>query len=288
MKKSFAKTLLSLILALSIIIGCCPVIVYAATTESSEAADSVDPDIEIRESDAEDPETEPESVTSYSDFIDALTVLEGYAASYALEHPSEEPVALVINYIRTGVEKYNSGTWNTFCGEEKTDFTSFVAEQDELNGTNASSLRDLGLFTLPNGNQVEFSHMFGCMDMAYHTGNQATADLGSWAGDICDLLQLSQNYGVTGTVEEMAEQIRTDNEHLFLYDNPSAHSFGLLDYYGDLDAFYILNRLNGGNTISQIMKNYFTVNLNDSFRAAFFLENRLGGARTKSDMQCRF
>ena len=250
----------------------------ALPDESGEPAAGEEPEP------AEDPEEET-LVTDYSVFLSALQQLEQYADTYVREHAGEESVALVINFIRTGVEKYNSGTWNTFCGEEKTAFTAFVAEQDALNGTNAMCLKDLGLFTVPNGNEVEFSHMFGCMDMAYHTGNQATADLGSWAGDLCDLVQLSQNYGVTGTVEEMAEQIRTDNEHLFLYDNPKAHSFGQKDLYGDLDAFYILSRLGEGKSVSSIMKSYFTKDLNDSFRAAYFLEHRLGGANTKTDIR---
>ena len=249
-------------------------------------------DMQAPEPTAEPAEPEPESgaavmdagepVTDYAVFLAALTQLEQYADAYVREHAGEESVALVINFIRTGVEKYNSGTWNTFCGEEKVGFTDFVAEQDAANGTNASCLKDLGTFTLPNGNEAEFAHMFGCMDMAYHTGNQDTADLGSWAGDLCDLLQLSQNYGVSGTVDEMADQIRTDNEHLFLYDDPNAHSFGRLDLYGDLDAFYLLSRLGGGTTLSQIMRSYYTASLNDSFRAAYFLENRLGGASTKA------
>ena len=223
-------------------------------------------------------------VSEYSVFLTALEQLEQYADIYVREHADEESVALVINFIRTGVDKYNSGTWNTFCGEENTAFTSFVAEQDALYGTNASCLRNLGTFTIPNGNSVEFDHMFGCMDMAYHTGNQSTADLGSWAGDICDLLQLSHNYGVSGTVDEMVAEIST-NDRLFLYDDPSSHSFGQRDLYGDLDAFYILQRINSGNTISQIMKSYFTANLNDSFRAAFFIDNRLGGVKTRTDIR---
>ena len=254
--------------------------------DEPEAGQTAPDDAELTsEAESAEEQTAASEVTDYSAFLSALVELEQYADAYAREHAGEDPAALVINFVRTGVEKYNSGTWNTFCGEEKTAFTSYVAEQDALNGTNASSLKNLGEFTLPNGDEVEFSHMFGCMDMAYHTGNQATADLGSWAGDICDLVQLSQNYGVSGTVEEMAEQIRTDNEHLFLYDNPSAHSFGIKDLYGDLDAFYILSCLSSGKTISSIMRSYFTTQLNDSFRAAFFLENRLGGVKSRTDIR---
>ena len=217
---------------------------------------------------------------SYDEFLEALKILEQYADEFVREHPEEEAVALVINYIRCGVEEYTTGTWNTFCGEEKTAFTNYVASQDKVKGTNAGTLRDLNVFTLPNGDEVEFAHMFGCLDMAYHTGNQNTADLGSWAGDICDLLQLTSNAGVTGTVEEMAEEIRTNGKY-FLYDDPEVHSFGRMDLYGDLDAFYILNRLADDLPISSIMENYFTLNLNDSIRAKFFLANRFGDVSSK-------
>lgn len=129
--------------------------------------------------------------------------------------------------------------------------------------------------------------MFGAMDMAYHTGNQKTADLGSWAGDICDLVQLTTNAGISGTVEEMAEEIRTKNDKYFLYDHPDpeVHSFGILDLYGDLDAFYILRKLSLNGSISSVMKNYFTKNLNDGLRAKFFLDNRFDGASQKSDIR---
>ena len=162
--------------------------------EPASTDDTAEPDGETTE-----PALEP--ITTYSDFITSLTTLEAYANAYVLEHPAEEAVALVINYIRCGVEKYTSGTWTTFCGPEKTAFTSCVAEKDAENSTGAGRLRSLNEFTLPNGNAVDFTHMFGAMDMAYHTKNQNTADLGSWAGDICDLVQLTTNGGVTGTVE---------------------------------------------------------------------------------------
>ena len=236
----------------------------------------------------EDQEPEPpvfEPVTSYDAFLAALTTLETYAQAYAREHAGEDPVALVINYIRCGVEKYTSSSWTAFCGEEKTAFTNYVAEQDAVSGTAAGSLRDLHAFFLPNGDEVEFAHMFGCLDMAYHTGNQNTADLGSWAGDICDLVQLTHNAGVTGTVEEMAEEIRTNNDKYFLYDDPTAHSFGRLDLYADLDAFYILRKVGSSGSIGAVMRSYYTQSLTDSLRAAFFIENRLGGASTKSEIR---
>ena len=260
MQKSRAAKVISLILAIIMLAGIFP---------ASVLADSGN------------------TVNSYDEFITDLTCLEKYANEYVGEHSDEDAAALVINYIRCGVEKYTSGTWTTFCGPEKTAFVNYVAQQDEANGTSAGKLRSLDEFTLPNGDKVEFAHMFGAMDMAYHTGNQKTADLGSWAGDICDLVQLSTNSGISGTVEEMAEEIRTNNDKYFLYDHPDpeVHSFGILDLYGDLDAFYILQKLGSNGSISSVMKNYFTKNLNDGLRAKFFLENRFDGVRQKSDIR---
>ena len=260
MQKSRAAKVISLILAIIMLAGIFP---------ASVLADSGN------------------TVNSYDEFITDLTCLENYANEYVSEHPNEDTAALVINYVRSGVEKYTSGTWTTFCGPENTAFVNFVAQQDEANGTFAAKLRSLDKFILPNGDEVEFAHMFGAMDMAYHTGNQKTADLGSWAGDICDLVQLTTNAGISGTVEEMAEEIRTKNDRYFLYDHPDpeVHSFGILDLYGDLDAFYILRKLGSNGSISSVMKNYFTKNLNDGLRAKFFLENRFDGASQESDIR---
>ena len=261
MKKLFSKRWISLLLAVMMILSLLPLAGFAI--ENSDNG------------------------LEYSDFLTSLTALEKYADAFAREHSDEKATALVVNYIRCGVGKYTSSTWTTFCGPENTAFTGYVAEQDKANGTNAIALRSLNIFTLPNGDEVDFTHMFGAMDMAYHTGNQSTADLGSWAGDICDLLQLTTNAGVTGTVEEMAEEIRTKNDKYFLYDHPDpeVHSFGILDLYGDLDAFYILKKINNGVTISSAMKNYFTTGLTDEVRAKFFLDNRFGGVSTKDDIR---
>ena len=74
--------------------------------------------------------------TRYTDFLSSLTTLEGYADAYAREHSGEDATALVINYIRCGVEKYTSSTWTTFCGPENTAFTGYVSEQDAAGARN--------------------------------------------------------------------------------------------------------------------------------------------------------
>ena len=232
----------------------------------------------------------------YYAFLRNLRVLEGYAQTYAREHTGEDAVGLVINYVRCGVEKYTGGSWTMLAGEEKTDFTKYVTNQDAANGTTAGALRSLTEFTLPNGDEVDFVHMFGCMDISYHTmktnASAATinGDLGSWGGDICDLIDYTKKYSplTSTTVEDMAYELRTDGKHLG-YDDPSedddVHSFGILDLYGDLDAYYIVCNLADGKTISTIMNSYFNGNLTDKFRAEFLVRNRFPGVSTKEEIR---
>ena len=232
----------------------------------------------------------------YYAFLRNLKVLEGYAQTYAREHTGEDAVGLVINYVRCGVEKYTGGSWTMLAGEEKTDFTKYVTNQDAANGTTAGALRSLTEFTLPNGDEVDFVHMFGCMDISYHTmktnASAATinGDLGGWGGDICDLIDYTKKYSplTSTTVEDMAYELRTDGKHLG-YDDPSedddVHSFGILDLYGDLDAYYIVRNLADGKTISTIMNSYFNGNLTDKFRAEFLARNRFPGVSTKEEIR---
>jgi glucan-binding YG repeat protein len=223
------------------------------------------------------------SVKEYSAFLSALKVLEDYADTYA-DISGKDAGELVINFIRTGVERYNDGNWKTLAGEEIVGFTSFVEEQDAANGTNAMDLRDIVIddFRLPNGNLTDFGHMFGTMNIAY-VAAVATGDLGGWAGDLCDLLLYSKEYGnvPAGTIQQMADYIRTK---CFGVDADDA--FGMDDFYGDMDAFYLITKFKGGSQkLSELMEDYFTVSLSDADRAAFFLNNRFKGLKTQADVR---
>ena len=296
MAKKWLVSLLTLAMLLS---AAAPTAALADTQEQDDAQ------IACTDSSADDnlgAATEPtelqaaQAAPEYQAFLRNLKTLESYARVYASEHVGEDATGLVINYIRCGVEKYTSGSWIMLAGEEKTDFTKYVAEMDAANGTTAAALRDLNEFTLPNGDRVDFEHMFGCMDISYHTmQTNATAavsngDLSGWGGDICDLIDYTEKWSpITSTsVEDMAYELRTDGKHLG-YDDPSdnddVHSFGILDLYGDLDAYYIVKNLSGGKTISAVMSNYFNGNLTDSFRAEFLLRNRFPGAGTKEEIR---
>lgn len=132
-----------------------------------------------------------------------------YAQTYAAENAGENVNALIINFIRTGVERYTSGTWEMVCGKENTAFTAYVAEQDAANGTSASALKNIENFALPNGDPADLGHVFGAMDVANYAkvqgmteaAVQARADMGSWAGDITDLMYCAENVDIPDRVD---------------------------------------------------------------------------------------
>ena len=223
------------------------------------------------------------SVTAYPAFLSALKVLEGYADEYAAIS-GKDAGELVINFIRTGVDRYNDGNWKTLAGEEIVEFTAYVEQQDAIKGTNAMDLRDIVIddFRLPNGDQTDFGHMFGTMNIAYITST-ATADLGGWAGDLCDLLFYTK-YECNvpaGTVDQMADYIR-----LNCFGVDAADAFGMDDFYADLDAFYLVSKFKGGNQkLSTLMEGYFKASLTDSDRAAYFLNNRFKGLNDRDDVR---
>ena len=217
-------------------------------------------------------------VDSYADFVKELKVLEDYADSYLnTQSKYKDAGELIVNFIRTGVERYNESLWPQLAGQEITGFVNYVKAQDQAKGTTAMRLRDIKEFKLPNGDTVDFGHMFGTLNIAYFAVIQS-ADLGGWAGDICDLLNYSFYFGdvPAGTVDEQAAYIL---DHCFGVDADNA--FGMDDFYGDMDAFYLIKQMKAGETLSSVMEAYFTPDLDDGDRSAFFLNNRFKGLKTK-------
>ncbi|MBQ4141545.1 MAG: phosphodiester glycosidase family protein [Clostridia bacterium] len=251
MLRNNSKRLLSLLLAIIMVIGIMPVSVVATGATGS--------------------------VTSLNDFVKYLEVLEGYANEYHESVPgSKDPGELVLNFIRTGVERYRDDNWTTLAGQELTGFVNYVAAQDTDNNTTAMYLRDIKAFTLPNGNAVDFGHMFGCMNISYVA--KGSADLSGWAGDLCDLLDYSVrmisdiNANTDGTVEGMTAYI---GENCFGVD--ASDAFGWDDFYGDMDAYYLVSEYKKGTgSFSALMKAYFTDELSDVERSVYFMNNRFG------------
>ena len=295
--RTASRTCISLLLAAAMTMGYMPAFavaeeyedgVIAAEADGQESGDEQNGDNQLV-GDSDDGENQNdksggiEVASDYDTFISDLKVLEGYAAEYASAN-NLNAVSLVLNYIRTGIKSYNTDSWATLAGAENTEFTAYVAEQDAQNNTEAQALRGIGSFVLPNGQEAEFSHMIGALSLAYYnTGSQASADFGSFVGDICDLMEYSNGKASGANVEELAADIY---ENYLGIDDPSAHSFGILDIRGDLDAYYILTKLaTDGGSISAIAEGYFTPEMTDASRADEFLQNRFTSCGSKNTLR---
>ena len=264
MLKRIPVKVISLFLALVMLVGILPMNIWADTTTGTETETTPEVD-----------ENTYGTVTNYADFMALLVKLEEYAEAYAANPLiNKDPKLLVLNFIRCGVERYQDDNWSALAGQEIVGFTTKVKEWDAANGTEVMRLRNIVInaFTLPNGNYVDFGHMFGCMNISYL--GDGSADLSGWAGDLCDLLLYTvENLQVPdGTMDQMADYIRV---HGFGVNAPSA--FGWDDFYGDMDAYYLITELKKGEKkLSELMSEYFTASLTDKDRVVYFMNHRFG------------
>ena len=243
------------------------------------------------------PVLETPPITDYETFLTNLQLLEELAYAYIQQNPGKDPAALVIKYIRTGVDRYNSGSWGIMAGYEDAGFAKFVAEmedmincqvEDESQMICVSSLKDIASFTIPNGDTVDFGHMFGTMDITYHNNFGINhADVAGWAGDLVDLLSTADRHSVTGTVEEMVAEL---SENYLCHSIPGeSDQFSLTDMYGDMDGYYVMKVLENTTyetgVLTQIMQAYFTADLSDEQRADYMIRNRFNGVSTRNALR---
>jgi len=236
-------------------------------------------------------------IEDYDTFVMYLGLLEELTDMYVSENPGKDPLDLIIKYIRTGVERYNSGSWGIMAGYEDSDFAEFVAEMEDMINSSPDSpymlaicsLKNLKNFNLPNGDRADLGHMFGTMDITYHNHFSTNhADVAGWAGDLVDLLEFADVSGVDGTLDEMIEEISKN----YLGHTPPIDGqagFNQTDIIGDLDAFYIMQQLQKREytkgALSEVIGGYFSGTLTAEQRADYFLRNRLNGVSTRSDIR---
>lgn len=250
------------------------------------------------------------NITTFDEFIENLAILEDIADTYVKKvDPGQDPAMLVIKYIRTGVDRYNSGSWKIMAGEENKQFAEYVTKyetayndalEEGAEKMKVTGLKNIEEFYLPNGNHADIGHVFGSMDITYtNKTSENHADVSGWAGDTVDLMSLADLFGWEAT--ELEGIIAEINEKYFLryedefkdneeYDEETFEgTFSNTDIEGDLDAFYIMKTLlksdyeNG--TLTKIISEYMTPSLTSKQRAKFFIDNRLDGVSLRADVR---
>jgi len=255
------------------------------------------------------PKVEVQAIETFEEYLSNIGYLEMMAEQYAKEHPGTDPLGLVLNYLRTAVANYTTGSWAIMAGAEDKDFLKYVQEaEDAINSNpeievwvNVSGLKKIENYAIPGSTEMNpysgkkvyaiSGHFYGTMDMTYHNkGSQNHADVGGWVGDLTDLLSTTDEYGVPAdlTLEEKIAYI-TENYLFKTNVAGSAGSFGSSDLYADLEGFYFMNELitKGYNTgdLAKLMGEYFQPSLTLKQRVAYLLNNRLDGLSTRQDLR---
>ena len=234
------------------------------------------------------------AITDYQVFLKNLAVLEEYAAAYSAENPGKDPASLTMKYIRAGVEKYASGFWNVIADSEDSKFASFVQNKEAShnatasaeNKVNVTGLKNLGVMSTPNGDQVDMGHVFAVMDVSCHNdGSDLYTDAAGWAGDLVDLMVLADSEGITGTLDEMVQEI---SDNCFLASGEGA-TFSQAEAFGDLDGYALAQKMLAADytsgALTGMIKNYYTQTLTEEQRGDFFLKNRLDGVTNSDDIR---
>ncbi len=233
-------------------------------------------------------ETVAKLILNWETFKEGLEALEYYATVYAQNNPGKDPMKLMINFLRTGVDRYNDDSWETMAGAPETSFIKDVLAYDDIYGTHAYALREIDYqkITMPNGEEMEFDHLFGALNVSsknnYGVNN---TDFGSWVGDLCDLILFAHECGFNASDFDSIEAMVAEVSSKYFGKNSNTAeigAFGIADVRADLDAFYIVNNIKDGEaSLLKIFEEYYSSELSDTTRAAYFLNNRFPGALTQ-------
>ncbi len=236
----------------------------------------------------------PMLTLTWDTFLEGLQALEYYADIYAKSNPGKDATKLVINYLRTGVDRYNDDEWTTMAGAAEEAFIKDVAAYDDIYGTHAYALREMDnvSLTAPNAESMEFDHLFGALNVSSKNSyNENYTDFGSWVGDLCDLMLYTyemetyqggyseDNYA---SVDDLLALI--NKEYFGESNSATSGSFGMADVKADLDVFYFVSQITAGETsLYNIFAKLYAADsgTTDKTRAAYFLNNRFPGSMTK-------
>ena len=234
---------------------------------------------------------EAPEIGDYAAFLENLQILESYALEYGKQNPGKDPLALMIKYIRTGVNEFTGGLWSSMAGSEDLDFALYVLNcesehnalaQSENEKINVLGLKNLADLKVPNGDVVDMGRVFAVMDAYSHNnGSNLYADVAGWAGDLVDLLVYADSKAVSGTLDEMIAEI---SENYFLKS-----AFTQAEFCADMDGYAIIRNLTAGGyevgKLCNAISGYYTAALGQSKRAEYFLKNRLSGVTDRNDIR---
>ena len=190
---------------------------------------------------------------TFDKMIKDLSNLEKYIREYIKEKSYTEKslTHLITCYIRLGA--YTTSEWSLVAGDIPDDLISYVKAKDKEQGTSAESTQSYRDTLMPNGETMDFVHMFAVMN-GIENGNSYSgtyAHLVGWGGDTEQLLEDIMN--TQGDLDYLMKYIK---DNYFMIKG----GFDGGDLISDLDGPILLKDKNDNNNFADLIKNYYTTN----------------------------
>ena len=203
------------------------------------------------------------------DTLDDVRRLEALAEDWAGEHPSSDPVELVVNYLCGA--RYGDPLWSLVLGGENQEFNDWAEQSDG----SLASLRSLKNVTLPTGETVDFLHLVAAAGAGYGYGIPQI--ICTWGGDCVQLAA-----SVRGMSQDAAACYEALSASFAAADGTGY--FPLSDWLADLDGVALGQRLLAGEALSDAMEGYYVALAEAAAPAAVrsegFVALQFGGADT--------
>ena len=193
----------------------------------------------------------------FNKVMNDLEDLETYIKEYITEksYTQSSLTHLIVCYIRLGA--YSSSEWQMAGGEIPNDLAEYISSKDEENETSAKKTQTYRDIVTPNGDKIDFVHMFAVMN-GIEYGKSYTnnfAHLVGWGGDTEQLLEDIMNQN--GDLDSIIEFAKNNYFRI-------KGGFDESDFISDLDAPIILSNKNNDNNFADLMRNYYTNNDNSN------------------------
>ena len=202
---------------------------------------------------------------SFDKVMNDLENLEKYIKEYIKEKSYTEKTLthLIVCYIRLGA--YSTTEWSIAGGTLPDDLVDYIKAKDAEYGTTAQATQTYRDMVMPNGDPIDFVHMFAVMN-GIENGNSYSdqfAHLVGWGGDTEQLLEDIMNQ--QGDLESL---MKYAEENYFRIKG----GFDEADLISDLDGPILLYNKNDNNNFADLMRNYYKDNEQSENRVNKFVE----------------
>ena len=187
---------------------------------------------------------------NYEKMLKDLYNLENYIKEYIKEksYTNSTLTHLITCYIRIGV--YTDKEWEPVGGLLPDDLVSYITIKDEEKGTSAQATQTYREIVMPNGETIDFVHMFAVMNGIEHgkSFSDIYAHLVGWGSDTEQLLE-----DIMYQQGDLEYLIQFTKENYFRIKG----GFSEADLISDLDGPILLFNKTDDNYFADLIRNYY-------------------------------